>query len=114
MSKKAPRPASPPPLAPLPTPQCPRAPGPGLEKAHAPPGLAGAERASNSNSDLSAASTHAAATLQLHLRPEATDAHIENLTGLNDKAMASAAASGVKLPRPSAGEPPPPPAATNW
>ena len=62
-----------------------------------------------SNQDeLSAASTHAAATLQLHLRPEATDAHIENLTGLNDKASAAASAL-THRPTPEA-----PTVATHW
>ena len=62
-----------------------------------------------SNQDeLSAASTHAAATLQLHLRPEATDAHIENLTGLNDKASAAASAL-TQRPTPEA-----PTVATHW
>ena len=65
------------------------------------------ERGSNQD-ELSAASTHAAATLQLHLRPEATDAHIENLTGLNDKASAAASAL-THRPTPEA-----PMVATQW
>ena len=59
------------------------------------------ERGSNQD-ELSAASTHAAATLQMHLLPEAVDAHIENLTGLNDKASAAASASLTYRPTPEA------------
>ena len=71
-----------------------------------------------SASALSAASTHdAGAALQLHLQPEASDAHIDNLTGLNDRV--AGAAAGAKAARTT----PPPPAAaaaakpsfaTNW
>ena len=71
-----------------------------------------------SASALSAASTHdAGAALQLHLQPEASDAHIDNLTGLNDRV--AGAAAGAKAARTT---PPPPaaaaaaktPFATNW
>ena len=62
-----------------------------------------------SASALSAASTHdAGAAIALGLTPEASDAHIDNLTGLNDKASAAA---GVPRQPPT---PKPQQYATNW